>query len=174
MSEFYFFWKHRFGQWTMRDMVIDGVTYCCAEQYMMAEKARLFNDDVVLARILASRNPQEIKNLGREVANFDKAHWDDIARNVVFVGNMAKFTQHSDLKELLLSTGDAILAEASPYDIVWGIGLSATDPRAEDVSKWRGKNWLGETLMRVRATICSEHGEDGEIVKRSKASRASK
>jgi ribA/ribD-fused uncharacterized protein len=157
-QEFYFFWKHRFGQWTMRDMVVDGVTYCCCEQYMMAEKARLFSDDVVLAKIMASRNPKQIKDLGREVKGMsgpkwdasDKAKWDAAARPVVVKGNMAKFSQHDDLKGMLLSTLGKILVEASPSDTIWGIGLVADDPRAMDMKQWRGTNWLGYALMDVR------------------------
>ena len=43
----------------------------CAEQFMMAEKARLFADEITRAKILSTRNPATIKKLGREVRNFD-------------------------------------------------------------------------------------------------------
>lgn len=46
-----------------------------------------------------------------------------------------------------------ILAEASPYDKVWGIGLSADDPRALVQRKWQGENKLGEALMDVRRQL---------------------
>jgi ribA/ribD-fused uncharacterized protein len=45
------------------------------------------------------------------------------------------------------------LVEASPKDRIGGIGLAADDPRATDRSAWRGKNWLGEALMQVRAEL---------------------
>ena len=54
------------------------------------------------------------------------------------------------MKLHLLSTGNTILAETSPLDAVWGIGLRADDPRAKDPHKWRGKKLLGETLSAVR------------------------
>ena len=45
------------------------------------------------------------------------------------------------------------MAEASPLDLVWGIGLRADDPRAKDTRQWRGKNLLGEVLSAVREEI---------------------
>ena len=41
----------------------------------------------------------------------------------VYDANYAKFSQHKDLKEQLLETGDKIIVEASPYDLIWGVGL---------------------------------------------------
>ena len=44
-DEFYFFWKHEFGQWTQRKIVdCNGIVYNCCEQYMMYQKALLFNE----------------------------------------------------------------------------------------------------------------------------------
>ena len=51
---------------------------------------------------------------------------------------------------------EKILAEASPTDRVWGIGLSLTDGRSRKVSEWRGKNILGFTLMKVRDSFLSK------------------
>ena len=68
-------------------------------------------------------------------------------------GNYAKFTQNPAMKHHLLSTGNKRLAEASPLDPVWGIGLRADDPRANDPRQWRGKNLLGEALSAVREAV---------------------
>lgn len=65
-------------------------------------------------------------------------------------GLLAKFSQNDYLKNLLLGTDDAILAECSPYDRIWGIGLAIDDPRVQDPSMWRGENLLGRMLMDVR------------------------
>lgn len=53
----------------------------------------------------------------------------------------------------LLSTGDKILAEASPYDTIWGIGLEASDFDSTHPDRWPGKNLLGKVLMRVREEL---------------------
>ena len=65
-------------------------------------------------------------------------------------GNKAKFGQNPAIKEYLLSTGDAILAEASPYDKIWGIGLGRAEAKKGTVEQWQGENLLGCALMEVR------------------------
>ena len=65
-------------------------------------------------------------------------------------GNWCTFNQNRDLREFLLSTGDSVLVEASPYDAIWGIRLAASSPEAQDPMKWRGRNLLGFALMEVR------------------------
>jgi ribA/ribD-fused uncharacterized protein len=152
-EKFTFFWSGPFSQWQGCRFVIDGVAYNCAEQYMMAEKARLFGDDEALKQILAAKSPRTQKALGRKVRNFSPSRWDACCREVVYRANWAKFTQNEDLKQLLLATAGTTLVEASPKDTIWGIGLAEDDPRAQERATWRGKNWLGETLTRVRDDI---------------------
>ena len=53
----------------------------------------------------------------------------------------------------LLSTGENVLVEASPYDRVWGIGLKQEDKRAADPIQWQGSNLLGFALMDVREQL---------------------
>ena len=62
-------------------------------------------------------------------------------------------TQSPAMKHHLMSTGNKGLAESSPLDPVWGIGLQADDPRAYDPRQWRGKKLLGEALSAVREAI---------------------
>lgn len=158
---FVFFWKPTpqpdgnlgegcLGQWWPSDFTVDGVGYCCAEQYMMAGKARMFGDDEMLAAILKTRDPKRMKALGRKVKNFQKEVWDARCRRLVLEGNLAKFGQDPALTDYLLGTGDSILVEASPLDRIWGIGLGAKSPDAGDPMKWRGQNLLGFALTQAR------------------------
>ena len=64
---------------------------------------------------------------------------------------MAKFTQVPECKEALLATGTKVVAEASPRDCKWGVGVGAK--KALDPANWRGANLLGDTLVRVREEI---------------------
>lgn len=145
------------GQWWMQDFVVDGVKYNCAEQYMMAQKAIMFNEDGINDRVLdlimKETNPAEMKKYGRRVQNFDSGVWDEKCTEVVKKGNIAKFSQNEDIKEYLISTGEAILVEASPYDTIWGIGMGSDDPNSRLITKWKGKNYLGFVLMEVRDEI---------------------
>lgn len=125
-------------------------TYCCMEQFMMAAKAELFGDGEIRAQILESRDPKQIKALGRKVRNFDQTLWDRAKYSIVLNGNWCKFSQNRALRDFLLSTGDSVLAEASPFDGIWGIRFPAASSEARDPLKWRGENLLGFALMEVR------------------------
>jgi len=153
MEEFVLFWGGEFSQWYTADMFIDGKKYNCCEQYMMAEKARTFSDQISLEKIMSSKDPREQKAIGRKVANFNADVWNAISRKVVYKANMAKFCQNYDCFEVLMETGNKTIVEASPYDKIWGIGLAEDDPRALDRSQWQGTNWLGEVIMKVRDTL---------------------
>jgi ribA/ribD-fused uncharacterized protein len=155
-ENYIFFYGSCFSQWAMRDIEIDGIVYNCCEQAMMADKASLFGDDYAKKMIMASKNPAEQKKWGRKVKNFNKDKWEPIARNIVLKANYAKFTQHEDLKKFLLATGDKIIVEASPTDCIWGIGVYCDDPGITDPVNWRGTNWLGEAIMKVRDVLREE------------------
>lgn len=138
------------SQWYPCQFEVDGVTYTSAEQYMMAEKAKLFGDEEIRSEILCTSDPRKCKALGRKVRNFDKAVWNKEKEHIVRKGNTKKFLQNSALRSFLLSTGDKVLVEASPTDRVWGIGLGKNNPDALNPQKWRGQNLLGFALMNVR------------------------
>lgn len=153
-DKFYFFWRHQFGQWTLRNMTApDGITYNCCEQYMMYQKAMLFGDRETAEKILAEPEPALQQNLGRGVQHFDSVLWDQHKMAVVLYGNFLKFSQHHDLRDRLVATGNKILAEASPVDLVWGVGFKDSDDRILDTANWTGKNLLGQVLMSIRALI---------------------
>lgn len=105
---------------------IDGVLYPTAEHWMMASKARMFGDTEALEQIPVAPDPKSAKALGRQVKNFEEAVWKASARRLVTEGNIAKFQQNLPLRDFLLSTGDAVLVEASPRDWIWGIALDRT------------------------------------------------
>jgi len=156
-ERFTFFWDGPFSQWEAADFCVDGVDYTCAEQFMMAEKARLFGDHDTLAWILESDDPATQKKLGRVVDGFDQRIWEEDNEDgrprccsIVWRGNHAKFSQNPCLLDALLDTRGTTLVEASPDDRIWGIGLSENDPRAMERENWLGLNWLGETLTELR------------------------
>lgn len=159
---FHLFWKGPLSQWHRSSFTINGRKYNCCEQFMMSQKAILFADHETFDLIMESDSPSEQKKLGRQVKNFVERDWNAIAKSVVYGGNYAKFTQNPDLLKYLLATSGMELVEASPYDVIWGIGLTADDPLALNRETWRGKNWLGEILTKVRDDI------QGELLKELK------
>ena len=133
--------------------VVDDVAYNCTEQYMMAEKARVFGDDDIRQKMLACNDPKEIKALGRQVKNFDAETWRRVSLDVVVKGNLHKFRQNPELCQFLLDTGEKILVEASPYDTIWGIGMQESEAGVDNPENWKGTNFLGFALMEVRGIL---------------------
>ena len=123
---------------------------------MMYQKAIMFGDVNIANAILLTDNPKEQKDLGRMVVGYNDALWAAKRVEIMVNGLFEKFNQNNTLKDALVKTGDTIIAEASPVDRIWGIGLPEDDPRALDQSKWLGQNLLGIVLMKVRDAINSE------------------
>lgn len=158
--KYIFFWGHQpnqdgtigtscLSQWWEADFVVDGLTYPSAEHWMMAGKAKLF-DEEMLEKILACKSAPEVKKFGREVRNFVPEVWEANAYDIVVQGSIHKFEQNEALKEYLLGTGNRILVEASPVDAIWGIGMAKDHQYAEQPAFWRGTNLLGFALMQAR------------------------
>jgi ribA/ribD-fused uncharacterized protein len=152
-EKYVLFWNGPFSQWYPSRFDIGGTEYNCCEQYMMAQKALMFGDTESYRMIMSTGSPKDQKEIGRRVKDFDKTKWESFCRQIVYDANYAKFTQNKALMEELVKTGSLEIAEASPVDLIWGIGLHETDPDALDKSKWQGTNWLGEAIMQVRDSI---------------------
>ena len=144
---------HVLSQWWPSPFTVDGVTYATAEHYMMAEKARLFGDEARRQEILAAAHPNQAKSLGRLVEGYDEGAWEAERYAIVVRANLAKFSSNPVLRDYLLSSGERVLVEASPLDRIWGIGVAAGDPRADQPENWRGLNLLGFALMDVREQL---------------------
>ncbi|MGV9289951.1 NADAR family protein [Streptomyces sp. NPDC003719] len=162
--EYLCFWGHRplpdgrvgpscLSQWWPSPFTADGVEYATAEHWMMAGKARLFEDPEAERRVLAAGHPAEAKKAGRLVRGFDEAVWERERFRIVVEGSVHKFASDPALRTFLLDTGERVLVEASPVDRVWGIGLAADDEAATDPERWRGANLLGFALMAARGRL---------------------
>lgn len=159
--EFCFFWGHTpkiigevdkscLSQWFERKFEYRGIQYLTAEHWMMAEKAKLFNDDLSLEKILNCSSPKEAKSIGRKVKDFDEVVWNRNKARIVKNGNYLKFKQNEDLWGFLDNTKNKILVESSPYDKIWGIGMRSKDMGVKNPNNWKGYNLLGYALMEVR------------------------
>ncbi|MFW5962440.1 MAG: NADAR family protein [bacterium] len=155
-DEYVFFFKQRspFSQWYFADFTDEkGITFNCCEQYMMYKKAMVFDDPKIGRTILNANHPSRQKKLGRQVRRFSQEVWEYLREDIVYEGNLLKFSQNQELKKLLLKTGDRKLVEASPYDKIWGVKMSMDDPNILNKDKWRGLNLLGKALMEVREEL---------------------
>lgn len=141
------------SNWYLSDFRADGVSFSSMEQYMMYQKAVLFDDSVTAHQILQTDNAGKIKALGRRVAGYNDTIWSGARQIIVYNGLLEKFRQNGGLRDLLLKTGDHILAECAVMDKIWGIGISMKDENRFDISKWNGQNLLGFALMEARKKL---------------------
>ena len=130
-----------------------GTQFATSEHWMMWQKARVMGDHAMEQRILDAPTPSDAKQLGRKVAGFDRALWDDVCEQLVYYGVREKFLANPALASMLAATGSAVLCEASPVDPIWGIGMGAGNPTFGDPSTWKGQNLQGRVCMRVRADV---------------------
>ena len=141
------------SNWYLSDFFVNGILYSSMEQYMMYQKALLFEDRKIAEQILNTQNVGKIKALGRSVKNYEDILWNGMRQLIVYQGLLEKFRQNAELKEKILATQDHILAECAVQDRIWGIGLSMKDERRFDMNEWQGQNLLGFSLMRVRTVL---------------------
>lgn len=123
---------------------------------MMHRKALTFGDRETARKIMSTSDFAQIKALGRGVRNYDDRVWNGIRQIVVYEGLLAKFRQNPELRDQLLATGDALLAECAYGDRIWAIGLTMQDENRFNPEKWRGQNLLGFALMQVREALRKE------------------
>ena len=156
-QSYVYFWSKQdpkyacFSQWYQTEFEEDNVIFNCSEQYMMAKKALLFKDTSIYNKIMNTDSPPQMKRLGRKVKNFDHKIWEKERYSIVYCGNMLKFGSNIDILSILQNTGNDIIAEASPYDKIWGIGVKKS--KSLTSKDWKGLNLLGQILMEVRNDI---------------------
>ena len=146
-----------FSNWYPAEFDYAGIHYDNSEQFMMYHKVMMFRKYGLGDQILHTKEPAKCKKIaGQKFPEFDATLWEKTCVTIVKRGVKAKFIQNTGILELLLSTGNAILAECSPYDRKWGIGIDIKDPDHNVIAKWKGKNLLGRILMEVRDELRQE------------------
>jgi len=143
-----------FSNWYHAEFDYAGIHYVNAEQYMMYQKVMMFKKYDLGNQIMNTTDPHTCKKIaGQKFPEFNADLWEKTCYRIVKRGVKAKFSQNKDILKRLLDTGNALLAECSPYDVKWGIGIDIHDPDCQIISKWKGKNLLGRILMEVREEL---------------------
>lgn len=149
-DNYVFFYGGIYSQWYPSNFIVYDINFCTAEQFMMYNKALLFNDINSAQLIINTHDPAKQKKIGRNVKNFDGEVWNKNKLQIVYKGNVEKFKQNKHLLNQLIETEDRLFVEASPYDKIWGIGLGLTNPLIYDKNNWLGQNLLGKIITKVR------------------------
>jgi ribA/ribD-fused uncharacterized protein len=137
--------SERFGEFSNfspQPIKLNGKTWPTSEHYFQAQK---FADTEYEEEIRRARSPMVAARLGRSRKKPLRKDWESSKENVMREALRAKFTQHLDLRALLLSTGDEIIVEHTQNDDYWGDGGDGS-----------GKNRLGILLMELREKLRTE------------------
>ena len=128
-----------FSNFAIFTITVSGKKWPTTEHYFQAMK---FDSKSDQEEIRKSKTPMEAARKGRDRRKKLKKNWESIKVNIMREALFAKFTQHSDLKEMLVNTGDAKIVEHTENDSYWGDGVNGS-----------GKNMLGRLLMEVRVML---------------------
>lgn len=128
-------------------MVENDLKFPTLEHYLMYHKAKVMGDQEKADEILATKFAWDVKKLGRRVKNWDEELWKTVRFDIMYRGVKLKVDTYPDLKQSLMDTGRSVIAEASPYDSIWGIGAG------RGATEWEGLNLLGEVWMQVRSSL---------------------
>jgi hypothetical protein len=131
-----------FSNFSRHIFTLDGQVWRTSEHYFQAQK---FAGTPHADAVRSARTPKDAASIGRRRDLPLRKDWEQVKDDVMRRALYAKFTQHADLRALLLSTGDAELIENAPGDFYWGIGKDGT-----------GRNRLGALLMELRAKLRAE------------------
>lgn len=149
------FWGSAFSNFYPCSFTEGGKVWKNSEQCFMAKKAKFFGDEEMYNAILNSETPKEAKKYGRLVKNFDANKWTEVCFDKMYEACYAKFSQNSELKELLLSSdfeGKGFV-EGSPYDAIWGVKMVWRNPDIDNEENWQCQNLLGKVLNKVREDL---------------------
>ena len=123
---------------------LDGELWPTSEHYFQAQK---FDDRAYRRKIRGAKTPMIAARLGRDRSKKLRRSWESMKVEVMRKAVRAKFEQHPDLAELLLSTGSAKIVEHTDNDSYWGDGGDGS-----------GTNMLGRILMQVRDELRARQG----------------
>ena len=152
-DKYIFFWHGSFNNWHPAKIIYENIHFSNSEQMFMWFKAITFDDYDTAQKIIDTPDPKSVKALGRKVIGYNEFIWNENRYSAMFKSCLHKFEQNLQIKKELLATKDKILAEASPYDKIWGIGMKETDVNIENESMWKGENLIGKVLMDVRKKL---------------------
>ena len=128
-----------FSNFAAYPIEVDGKVWPTSEHYFQAQKFAGTEFEEEIRRL---KSPMIAARMGRDRGKPLRADWEQVKDEVMRRAVLAKFTQHEELRDILLSTGDALLVEHTRNDSYWGDGGDG-----------RGRNMLGQILSSVREEL---------------------
>lgn len=134
-----------FSNFSRHAITLNGKRWPTSEHYFQAQK---FAGTEHEEEVRMAKKPMEAASMGRDRKRPLRRDWESVKDGIMLDAVRAKFTQHDDLKAILLGTGDAKLVEHTTNDSYWGDGGDGS-----------GKNRLGHILMQVRQELREEQAK---------------
>jgi N-glycosidase YbiA len=134
-----------FSNFSPHGFELDGYWWQTSEHYFQAQKFTVTHH---VEEIRLAKTPANAAEMGRDRTRPLRSDWEEIKEDVMRRGLLCKFQTHTDIREILLSTGDELIVENAPQDYYWGCGQDGS-----------GKNRLGEILREVRAILRESQGK---------------
>jgi ribA/ribD-fused uncharacterized protein len=128
-----------FSNFSRHPVFLKGKRWPTSEHYFQAQKFAGEPDEEEIRR---AAKPMLAAGMGRERKRPLRRDWEGVKEQVMLDALRAKFTQHEELKAVLLGTGAALLVEHTANDSYWGDGGDGS-----------GKNRLGRLLMQLREEL---------------------
>jgi len=128
-----------FSNFALYEIRVDGKSWATWEHYFQTQK---FEDIQQRESIRKAKTPMIAARMGRDRKSKLRRDWESVKVSVMTDAVRAKFSQHAELGAILVGTGSAFLVEHTENDAYWGDGGDG-----------RGKNVLGQILMRVRSEL---------------------
>jgi N-glycosidase YbiA len=128
-----------FSNFSRHAIHLKGKRWPTSEHYFQAQK---FAGEPDEEEIRMAAKPSLAAGMGRDRKRPLRRDWESVKDQIMLEAVRAKFTQHEDLKAILLGTGDTKLVEHTANDSYWADGGDGS-----------GKNRLGQILMWVREEL---------------------
>ena len=151
-DEFVFFYGHQdpFSNFYIHPFIHNGIKFMASEQAFMYRKACHFYCYEIAEQILKSSSQKEWKRLGRsKLIQFNEEDWNSNREKIMKQVLYDKFKEEP-MRSLLIMSYNKKLVETSPYDKIWGVGLSKESNLIYNAENWIGRNLLGICLEEVR------------------------
>lgn len=132
-----------FSNFSAHGFILDKLYWATSEHYFQAQK---FVGTPYLEKVRQTKTPKDAAKMGRDRSLPLRHDWEQGKDDVMRSGVLQKFKTHTDIREILLATGDELLVENSPVDYCWGCGKDGS-----------GKNKLGQILVEVREILSNEN-----------------
>ncbi|MGH7173776.1 MAG: NADAR family protein [Gemmataceae bacterium] len=143
-----------FSNFSRHPIYLGGKQWRTSEHYFQARK---FKGSEHEETVRLCKTPRQAAEMGRSRKLPLRRDWERVKDQVMLEAVRAKFSQHADLRAVLLGTGDALLVERTEKDSYWGDGGDGS-----------GRNRLGEILMSVREELRRAESSAGAVSERMK------